>query len=707
MKHLIITCLLFLLCYNLAEAQTNANISGPENVLVVYNLNSGVSDSVMQYYINARNIPSTPNTLGLYLPDTTITVGGDTHTVVIAEGGNIIRDSVNHAIGTWYATQHAYKYFYEYMAAPIKEHLVNNDLIETIRYIVLCKGVPFKVQAGADSGSVICNVSVDGLLCMLGTDNYDILLDSIYTKYRRYAVSSTNYCRTCQLQITNPYYNADPNLNMNNRFEGGVFTRNWNGHTIKLDYLVSHLDGISYEMVTGMIDLSAQAINSDNYDWFIDADPSPCAGGNIMVSFANLAASRLNSIGFSNYFFDTTEDTVTYHSKPVMSYSSNGTHTSLSTYPNNCQDMAFPPDYIQSVLNFDYSPGAIFNTAESYNAELMSSISRRPGAEMGQVVEFFLMGGTLAVGHAYEPFTLGVIQNGIMFPSYQVGYSFIDAVWMGMQYLAWQNVVVGDPLTTIAWGKQQLAENLAWSGTNLVTGEIDITNHIITIEDSSVITLRHQGFITGDGKLMIGNNVTFNIYSWQKGLFLSYDSNNPRLVWGEHPSFGSSANYNIYRKIDTSAWSLIAQTTSLEYTDTEMLINIPGDLAPNLFYKILASSELPGYDTSNTVQASAEKGKNKITANNEIAELSYSLDQNYPNPFNPETRINYVIKENGLVQLAVYNVLGQLVKELVNEIQSAGSHSVNFNAVDLPSGVYFYQLNSGSYINSKKMLLVK
>ena len=116
---------------------------------------------------------------------------------------------------------------------------------------------------------------------------------------------------------------------------------------------------------------------------------------------------------------------------------------------------------------------------------------------------------------------------------------------------------------------------------------------------------------------------------------------------------------------------------------------------------------MPGYDTSNTVQASAEKGKNKITTNNEIAELSYSLDQNYPNPFNPETRINYVIKENGLVQLTVYNILGQTVKELVNEIQSAGSHSVNFNAVDLPSGVYFYQLNSGSYINSKKMLLVK
>lgn len=385
MKHLIITCLLFLLCFNLAEAQTNANIPGPENVLVVYNLNSGVSDSVMQYYINARNIPSTPNTLGLYLPDTTITVGGDTHTVVIAEGGNIIRDLVSHNWGTWFASPHAWKYFYQYLAAPIKEHLVNNNLSETVRYIVLVKGVPFKVQAGADSGSVICNVSVDGLLCMLGSDNYESLLDSIYNKYRSYAQPDPNYCRHCQLQITNPYYNADPNLSMNNRFKPGVFTTNWDGFTIRLDYLISHLDGTSYEMVKDMIDRSTQAINADNYDWFIDADPTPCFGGSIMVNFANVTASRLNSAGFSNYFFDTTEDTVTWHNKSVMSYSSNGIHTTLGPYSfPNCQNFAFPPDYIQSVLNFDYAPGAIFNTAESYNAELLSSISRRPGAEMGQ-----------------------------------------------------------------------------------------------------------------------------------------------------------------------------------------------------------------------------------------------------------------------------------------------------------------------------------
>lgn len=187
-----------------------------------------------------------------------------------------------------------------------------------------------------------------------------------------------------------------------------------------------------------------------------------------MVNEANATASKLNSIGFSNYYFDITEDTVTYHNKPVMSYSSNGVHTTIAG------QNPFPADYIQSILNFNYAPGAIFNTAESFNAHLLSSISRRSGAEMGQAVEFFLEGGTVGVGHAWEPSVPGIIRDSIMFPSYQVGYSFIDAAYMGMKYLGWQNVVVGDPLTAIAWGKQTLTQNLTWSNRNLVAGEITI-----------------------------------------------------------------------------------------------------------------------------------------------------------------------------------------------------------------------------------------
>jgi len=85
----------------------------------------------------------------------------------------------------------------------------------------------------------------------------------------------------------------------------------------------------------------------------------------------------------------------------------------------------------------------------------------------------------------------------------------------------------------------------------------------------------------------------------------------------------------------------------------------------------------------------------------------YSLSQNYPNPFNPTTQINYTLEKSGLVTVKVYDILGKLVATLVNEQQNPGLHTINFNAARLTSGVYIYQVNSGSFTSTKKMILVK
>ncbi|MDD5608287.1 MAG: T9SS type A sorting domain-containing protein [Ignavibacterium sp.] len=85
----------------------------------------------------------------------------------------------------------------------------------------------------------------------------------------------------------------------------------------------------------------------------------------------------------------------------------------------------------------------------------------------------------------------------------------------------------------------------------------------------------------------------------------------------------------------------------------------------------------------------------------------YELSANYPNPFNPSTVINYAVKEAGLVRLKVYDILGAEVAELVNETKEAGYHSIEFNASQLPSGVYIYTLQVNSFTSSKKMLLMK
>ena len=85
----------------------------------------------------------------------------------------------------------------------------------------------------------------------------------------------------------------------------------------------------------------------------------------------------------------------------------------------------------------------------------------------------------------------------------------------------------------------------------------------------------------------------------------------------------------------------------------------------------------------------------------------FELAQNYPNPFNPSTRINFSVQKSGMTSLVVYNILGKEVATLVRGNLSAGQHSVEFNAVNLPSGVYIYKLNSASQTIAKKMILMK
>ena len=91
----------------------------------------------------------------------------------------------------------------------------------------------------------------------------------------------------------------------------------------------------------------------------------------------------------------------------------------------------------------------------------------------------------------------------------------------------------------------------------------------------------------------------------------------------------------------------------------------------------------------------------------ELLPSAITLHQNYPNPFNPETSITYSLPKEEHVRLSVFNLNGQLVKELVNGKVSAGYHSVNFTAFDLNSGVYYYIFETGSTKLTKKMLFVK
>ncbi len=93
----------------------------------------------------------------------------------------------------------------------------------------------------------------------------------------------------------------------------------------------------------------------------------------------------------------------------------------------------------------------------------------------------------------------------------------------------------------------------------------------------------------------------------------------------------------------------------------------------------------------------------------------FVLEQNYPNPFNPSTKIRYTIplgiaseaKQSRLVTLKVYDVLGTEVATLVKEEKPAGTYEVQFDATEIPSGVYFYTLKAGNFTQTKKMILLR
>lgn len=85
----------------------------------------------------------------------------------------------------------------------------------------------------------------------------------------------------------------------------------------------------------------------------------------------------------------------------------------------------------------------------------------------------------------------------------------------------------------------------------------------------------------------------------------------------------------------------------------------------------------------------------------------YRLSQNYPNPFNPSTRISYSMPKQGFVSLKVFDITGKEVANLVNNVKQAGEHSIDFNAAELTSGIYFYTIKAGDFSETRKMLLVK
>lgn len=212
---------------------------------------------------------------------------------------------------------------------------------------------------------------------------------------------------------------------------------------------------------------------------------------------------------------------------------------------------------------------------------------------------------------------------------------------------------------------------------------------------------------------------TSGLNNYWSNVLLLIEGGDPyaRIAWGPHPTFNAT-NYKIYRALSTFPVNprfltfdliTITNSTTYEYIDREFVIGGTTTYYAWYYVKAYNSSSNNYSPASNTVNTSGEYMPFKIAFENpeETQAFGFSLNQNYPNPFNPSTTIKFSVTANSLVSLIVYDILGNEKAVLVDELKEPGTYSVNFDASNFSSGIYFYTLRANEYTSSRKMLLLK
>ena len=213
----------------------------------------------------------------------------------------------------------------------------------------------------------------------------------------------------------------------------------------------------------------------------------------------------------------------------------------------------------------------------------------------------------------------------------------------------------------------------------------------------------------------VNNNMLTNLWEdWHNGQWANnyretytYDVNNNILselweYWDDQLTYGGDKytyTYDAQSNI-TSVWHYVWLNSSW----------IPKDIVDGYFGYILYDSSGNEYqflDSWYNITFIRKLIVTGVDSNfGEVVE-TYSLSQNYPNPFNPTTTIKYSIPKLSFVTIKIYDVLGSEVTTLVNEEKSVGNYELTWNAANLSSGVYFYRFQAGSFVQTRKMILLK
>jgi len=209
------------------------------------------------------------------------------------------------------------------------------------------------------------------------------------------------------------------------------------------------------------------------------------------------------------------------------------------------------------------------------------------------------------------------------------------------------------------------------------------------------------------------------VFTGLNGVCRTFDADKPNI--GSNPNYKMgmwvygdwSNNYLDYWFYYNSSSNVIVRVDTLDWTGWKFveipISDIPGS-GDRLFHSVVIS-QAPNGELSGTIYIDGAQYRDP-SATSMVDELSsnqnsFSLAQNYPNPFNPSTTIQYQIPKASFVSLKVYDILGNEAAVIVNEERPGGTYSINFNASKLSSGVYFYILRAGDFVDTKKFVLMK
>jgi len=215
------------------------------------------------------------------------------------------------------------------------------------------------------------------------------------------------------------------------------------------------------------------------------------------------------------------------------------------------------------------------------------------------------------------------------------------------------------------------------------------------------------GYVYDDNSTPITTNIGLSLLSDQDLGFFAMDPHglsNPTISWDGFT--------------DQEKWTALTGGTTYQSSgpdDISLVISAgPIDLLPNIKEEV--DFVIAGGDNITNLTSAITTARDKysdlptnVNKDNYFSS-KFTLNQNYPNPFNPSTRIQYSIPISLDIQnvsLSVFDILGREVTVLVNEYQSPGNYSVEWNAAEYPSGVYIYRLKAGPYRSTKRMLLLK